>query len=326
MPFVDFSFFLFFSHRYRPDSNPSFEAVTQDDNTRPNPALSFALLSLTPLVLRFQTTSTDTTPLPRGNRTLFLFYLNFVFPLHYVHISLYSILYKCRHTLQVAPLYIRPPSCSSRRALHHVSSFQSGVIFILSFFISRRSSAVHTISANLPPVLPFSADSSSPLVRSHSLTLFSTLNFERHSHSNRTYPGYIAFNPNPSHIREEVASSSWIPHAVSVGWALIRYKIIPMCARDWLLSCLLTVSFQKFQGLLHNKWRLEQIQSGKFPIGMIGLSDAGTFPALTHLMFDSLPLHSPSVSVLPFWFLGGHAPRLKTPSPIPALPRLSFVL
>jgi hypothetical protein len=29
---------------------------------------------------------------------------------------------------------------------------------------------------------------------------------------------YLAFNPNPTHIREGVVSHSWVPHAVSAGW------------------------------------------------------------------------------------------------------------
>ena len=160
---------------------PTLQAATQDDNTCPNhnPSCSrsfspSSFLSPTPLVLRSQTKSYrhDATA---TRQPCALLYLILVFP--YAHISLYSILssahpkppllYYRRHTLQVARVYIRPPSCSPRRALHHVSSSQSGVIL----FFPSLSLGDRLLSTQSQPIShAFGLSQLTPLHLSFSLT------------------------------------------------------------------------------------------------------------------------------------------------------------
>ena len=97
---------------------------------------------------------------------------------------------------------------------------------------------------------------------------------------------------------------------------------IPMCARDWLLSCLLAVSFQNFQGLLHNKWRLERKVPNwdDWPQRRRGIPGAD----IQCFVLDCLPLYSPSVSVLPFCIWADMRARLQTLESISRAAQTSF--
>ena len=132
---IIFFLYCFLSYRLEFDNH----SVAQNENdlrvaTRFLTALTasflYFFLSSLPLTSRSQTTlSTDTTTPPRLSHTL-SFYLflalslrAFTLSIQYLSPARSPLLYKLRHTRQVALMYIRPPSCSSRRASYSVHHF-----------------------------------------------------------------------------------------------------------------------------------------------------------------------------------------------------------